>query len=103
MPTPGIGARLGCRRVCGVVLEGGTLTSSAAGRSGSWYGAACSAGNGVGSGRGVVGTLLGPEGADPMPGLPGVGAFSSPGPVVCRTAQRVLGSGGGTSRWPVGG
>lgn len=59
---------LGWPRVCGVVLEGGTLTSSAAG---------CGrllvrpAPEGVGGERGrgwvgVVGTLLGPEGADPV-------------------------------------
>ncbi len=53
----------------GAVLEGGTLTSSVAGwcrllvRPGVSRVEAFRVGNGVGAGLGVVGTLLGPEGA----------------------------------------
>ncbi len=57
---------LGCALVAWVVLEGGTLTSSAGSlvlplvrRS------LAVVGNGVGSGGSVVGTLLGPEGTGP--------------------------------------
>jgi hypothetical protein len=60
-----------------VVLEGGTLTSSAAGfgrspvrrhSGGVW--------NTDRAEHGVVGTLLGPEGADRLPGEPGAGRGS---------------------------
>ena len=100
----------------GVVLEGGTLTSSAAGcrrlpvrlsGRGVW--------NGVGRGCGVVGTLLGPEGADPR-GVDGnvhrVGVVVSwrgrPGPrtthLVARRCRcgRVGLAGAGAGWWPVG-
>jgi hypothetical protein len=61
-----------------VVLEGGTLTSSAAGfgrspvrrhSGGVW--------NTDRAEHGVVGTLLGPEGADRLPGEPGAGSVIS--------------------------
>ena len=53
----------GGRRACGVVLEGGTLTSSAAGcRRLLVRPPFAGAGNGVVGEVGVVGTLLGPEG-----------------------------------------
>src|SRR5215218_7849549 len=85
----------GCRRVCGVVLEGGTLTSSAAGpgrlvvlqsRARGWV----EPGRG---GRGVVGTLLGPEGT-------GDRCSSCQGPPGSRTV--VVPRGGGGSGGGVG-
>ena len=69
---------VGGRRVCGVVLEGGTLTSSAG---------SClvllvplpvwGVGNVVRGAESVVGTLLGPEGTGPPRGL--VRSFGSAG------------------------
>ena len=83
-----------------MVLEGGTLTSSAAGfgrspvrrhSGGVW--------NTDRAEHGVVGTLLGPEGADRLPGEPGARVVDlMSGPVVCRTAavpEGMGGSGGG--------
>jgi hypothetical protein len=74
--------RLDGPRVSGVVLEGGTLTSSAAGcgRSpvrrhlgGVW--------KRIGWGAGVVGTLLGPEGAGPPGRDSGWWSFALAGPI----------------------
>ncbi len=71
----GTAPHVGGRGVFGVVLEGGTLTSSAAGsvpalQYGVIHTCVGGAGNGAGRGGGFVGTLLGPEGT----GDPGVAA-----------------------------
>src|SRR4051794_19073213 len=75
---------LGWPRVSGVVLEGGTLTSSDAGLGRFASTAVVPSGAGCGgraAGGGFVGTLLGPEGADPVGGwrrpAAGRGASSS--------------------------
>ena len=100
----------------GVVLEGGTLTSSAGCRLAAASTACPLCGGGWGTrwaqGWLVVGTLLGPEGADPPPGRctcvcgpVGVVGFFCRGRPGLRTAQRccLVPSGRGVRWWGLAG
>src|SRR4051812_23588209 len=93
---------LGWPRVSGVVLEGGTLTSSDAGLGRFASTAVVPSGAGCGgraAGGGFGGTLLGPGGADPVGGVgasrPPGGEVSSSGPSRVSHRRLVCPPGGG--------